>query len=1131
MRGFRLGQALALSALVAAAALIAFVSPTSALGAEGTRVLDPLLSLVGGCSEEVEALDPVEDPGCPSTPPAGPHPAEKFAVPTAVATDFSGDMFVGSFGKSKSGSEGRIDVFSPQGAFITEIGPKGEGEIPPGHAPNALAIDSSGVLYAILKEPAGETTLARYTPTLYHPELGEIKYANSPVPVEIENGSQAVFAGIAINPADDHLFANFAYEGLREYSSAEEGNMQVRRTSLGFGVGVGMAVDAAHARLYASQESNQGNQIDIFDLNKVIGTPPNDEYELVGTIKGSAVPAGSFSASGYLSIAVDEGTGHVFVLDGDVNRLYEFDESGSYLATLERGFQAAPGAEIGLDNGPFSPNGSLSDRGRYLFVPSGRTGTGHSFAFEESQVRPPQVKSIAAANIAEGEAELQAEINPGNLLTSYTFEYTTQQSFEETGNSFAGAATAGSGLLVAGNLDAEVSAVAAGLQPGTQYRFRLVASNERGSDEAESSFSTYPSEPAEPVLCPNRPLRTGFSSTLPDCRAYELATPPDTNARTPVGTGRTGQYFTNRQVSPAGDKVPFRLEGGTLPEGGGTGSSLGDPYVSNRGAGGWTTSYIGPTGAETPAVTPGSTSPDQGYSFWATGPKGSASIEGRKTSYVRYPDGHSEFLGKGSLGTINPEATGTLISEGGSHIVFATGSAGSAVQLEPQAAPDGTQAIYDRTADGVTHVVSLLPGDVPLKANENAIYQGASLDGQGVAFRVGPTLYLRYEDSATFEIAEGVGFASVAEGGNRIFYVEGGRLWRFDALTGERTPFSTGTVTPVNVSADGSSAYFVSTAVLTTQRNPNNAKAKSGQPNLYFSREGAISFVGTLTARDVVGEPGPTETIDGLGLWVSAMEPPTPGRLGLDPSRSTPDGNALLFESRAPLAGYQPEGHAEIYRYDLAAEELQCISCNPTGLAAQGSASLFSERRGGLSLFYSQAWLANLRPDGRRAFFQSTEALVPGDTDGLQDVYEWEAEGVGSCSRPGGCVYLISSGHSSRDEYLWAVSESGDDVFFLSSNVLLPSDADETPSIYDARVGGGFPEPAEAECQGEGCRPQLTAPPALPPARTPVQGRGDNFHRRCPKGTKKVRRHAKVRCVRKKHRRRQAGAKGGVGRK
>ncbi|HET8955968.1 MAG TPA: hypothetical protein VFN18_09955 [Solirubrobacterales bacterium] len=1117
--------------LAMAAMLVALVG-VAAPSAHAERSLDPVLSLIGACAKP-EALDPVEDPGCPTTPPESAHPPAGFAVPRAVTTDFYGNIYVVNFGKLLSGSQGRIDIFTPEGRYISELKVV---------APMSVAVDSDGNLYVIREvKPEGESTqrrLSRYTPSTYKPAAGEITYPESSTDLPQPVGLLSLFTGIAINVANDHLFANFGGGGVVEYSSAEEGNTILRKaftTSQPHGVGV--AVDASRARLYASTGYGfTPTGIAIFDLNQVEGSPPNETYKQIGTIEESEVPAGEFGEQ--LSVAVAEDTGNVYVLDDEANRVYEFAADGSYLSTIEHSFQVAEGAEIGVDNGPFSPNGGnpSNKKGNYLFVPSGKTTAGHLYAFEESNERAPKIISTGAVNISEDEAELQAQLNPGNLETEFVFEYTTEASFEA--EEFANATVAGSGKLPAGNLDDEAAAVAAGLAPGTAYRFRVKVTNSLGSDEGEGSFSTYPPQPSGPDTCDNHLLRFGLSALLPDCRAYELVTPADTNGRAPLGAGRE-RWFTTRQVSPDGNRVPFRVEGGSLPGVGGTGSYLGDAFVASRGADGWGTVYIGPSGAEAASVMPGGTSPDQGFSFYAAEREGSAVIEGKSTAYLRYPDGHHELLGTGSIGT-DPETTGFLISEGGAHIIFGTGAGSTdatAVQLEPDAPPSGTRAIYDRTADGVLHVISLKPGNTPLVGSEKGVYQGASLDGKGVAFEVNSkTLYLRYDNTETYEIGEGVEFAGIAEGGNLIFYSKGGQLWRFDALTDERTPFSSGAVTPVHVSPDGSTAYFVSTAKLSSEPNPNGAFPKAGQQNLYISNEGEVRFVGTVTERDVIGKNGAVEQVDGLGLWLDAVAEPTPGRLGNDPSRTTPDGSVLLFQSRAPLDGYDPEGHAEVYRYDSQAEELQCLSCNPTGGAATGDDTFQSEGREGFALYFPQVWIENLRSDGRRAIFQSLEALVPGDTDGHQDVYEWEDEGVGSCTREGGCVSLISSGHSSRNDYLWAVSSSGDDVFFLTSDLLLPSDLDQTPSIYDARVGGGFPETGSAECQGEGCRPQMSPPPALPAVQTPVNGAGDNVKpaKRCGKGKRKVKRNGKVRCVKKKqgkHSRARAGSEQKGGRK
>jgi hypothetical protein len=281
--------------------------------------------------------------------------------------------------------------------------------------------------------------------------------------------------------------------------------------------------------------------------------------------------------------------------------------------------------------------------------------------------------------------------------------------------------------------------------------------------------------------------------------------------------------------------------------------------------------------------------------------------------------------------------------------------------------------------------------------------------------------------------------------------------------------------------------------------------------------EGEISFLATVTERDVAGvnESGPGLG-DGLGLWSEGLSGSNVG-LGMVPARATPDGNVFLFKSRSSLTDYDSGGHAEIYLYDAGAGQLRCLSCNPTGVPASSDATLQSPDRVG----WHAPWPENLRADGERAFFETSEALIARDSDGAEDVYEWEAQGVGSCSQAEGCLYLISSPQSRQGEHLFAVSRSGDDVFILSSERLLGADADETASIYDARVGGGFAEPTQASCEGEGCRPQLTAPPLLRSGDTSLRGVRDAKPPACPKGKRKVTHRGKSRCAKKKHHRRR----------
>lgn len=1079
--------------LLVCGGLLSSATPRAIAAGPEEVVFDPSLSLTGNPACKATEEDPVPDPGCPG----GTHPpAGSFTSPRAVITDNYGDIYVASYGNEvDNGEGGRIDIFNPAGAFLTEI--------PDPSGPKSLAVDSKGNLYVFQFAVGKWRKVELYKPSAYTPATGDIAYQNAPTVVET---TTHFYAGLAVSRANDHLFVHLGNK-VEEFSSAEEGNAPLAAIGVGklyFPLALGLAVDEAHKRIYVGDQRSTAPEdylIDIFQLES--------PHAFLGRIDGSALPGGQFASEP--TIAVNEANGSVFAYPSS-ETVYQFTEGGEFIRSIQHFFKYTYGAQIGVDNGAFSPNAG------YLFVPSKPTGEGHAFAFGPRKVCEPLVESVSFETVTESEAELVGEVEPCGLATSYTFEYTTLESFEVEG--FSGAQVAKTGSIPAGLAPVRVQAPLAGLLPGTGYRLRLTASNELGEDEGESEFTTYPFLTGSQA-CPNEAFRTGRSALLPDCRAYELVSPPATNARAPrgVGAGSLGMLFSTREASPAGDKVSFITEGGALPGSEGTGSLVGDPYLSVRGATGWSTAAVGPAGGESVSLLPGSTSPDQNYSFWNTGGvEGTAVVEGVNTSYIRYPDGHSALLGRGTLAD-DPAAAGALISENGSHIIFT-----SIRRLEPEAAPVGVVSIYDRTPDEITHVVSLLPGDVPQKAGEKAVYVGASLDGKGVAFEINGTLYLRYNDEKTFKVGEGVTFAGIAEGGSRVFYLEGASLVRDDVLSGEIKTFASGGsgVVPVNVSADGSTAYLVSTDVLTTAANPNGAKAKAGKQNLYLSEEGAIGFVGTVTEEDVLGEA----TGIGLGQWTPHVV--SYGEGAEDPSRTTPDGAIMVFESRANLTAYDSQGNIEDYLYDAAAGELLCLSCNPTGVPAATASSLqsvalFLGEPQPLSIF---GFVPVLRADGRRVAFESSEPLVPTDTDGLQDVYEWEAQGVGSCMRPGGCIFLISSGQSTRVNYLYGVSDSGDDIFFRSADLLLPADEEETPSIYDARVGGGFAETVEPGCEGEGCRKVLTAPP-------PMIGPESGVHvnkksKGCPKGKRKVHRHGKARCVAKKHHRhhrRRAGSK------
>ena len=563
------GRAIVLCAL--AGGLFLFMAPASSCLA-AVRVFDPVLSLTGGCT--TSELDLVPDPSCPES------VERPFSSPRSATTDSYGDIYVASFGgEAQHGSAGRIDIFDAKGFFLTEI--------PDSAGPKNLVVDSKGNLYVFNYRAIGASIeeVVRYTPSVYNPEAGEIAYGNAPL--RIVEGFFPSIVGLALNPLNGHLFVDFGSH-VTEYGSAAEENKVIDST-IGQGTlfnfyGMGLAVDVGNERVYVSDESGGKNTIREFQL-----APP---HALLATIDGSAVPAGGF-AGNRLSIAVDEGSGHVFVYDEFATVVYEFDKDGQYISTIEHGFESVFGGEIGIDNGEHSPNGALSTV-RYLYVPSGPTGVGHSFAFgPQPPTGPPVVESVSFTEVTESEAELHATINPEGLPTGYVFEYTSKEDFEVEG--FAGAQIAGAGELASGNLGVEVSASAIGLSPGTSYVFRVIATNEEGSDEGKDHFSTFATPGAVPE-CPNNAFRTGLSALLPDCRAYELVTPANTNSHPDRRRSSRHLLSHSRGIPGLGTKSPSGSKAASIPAAKEPAPWPAIPTSPTRGQSGWNTPVAGPKG-------------------------------------------------------------------------------------------------------------------------------------------------------------------------------------------------------------------------------------------------------------------------------------------------------------------------------------------------------------------------------------------------------------------------------------------------------------------------------------------------------------------------------------------------------
>lgn len=357
--------------------------------------------------------------------------------------------------------------------------------------------------------------------------------------------------------------------------------------------------------------------------------------------------------------------------------------------------------------------------------------------------------------------------------------------------------------------------------------------------------------------------------------------------------------------------------------------------------------------------------------------------------------------------------------------------------------------------------------------------------------------YASADGSRVFFTAESkLSFPSSAEPGKP-------ELYEYDVAEEELTDLTPGATEGANVrgfsgaSADGSRVYFVALGALTGgQQNEQGDVAQAKQPNLYLAQEGTLTFIATL-------DPSSDRLAWNYELTPQPSGAPT-GESGNLATRTSPDGRYFAFNSVRGLTG-GPTGTAQIFLFDAETGTLSCASCLPGGGAPPGPSQIPVPVSG--TQAESPAYMPRSLTDHGQLFFTTNQALLPGDSDGLADVYEYRE----------GELRLISDGTGAAPSFFFDASEGGGDVFFGTADPLVRADTDNVLNLYDARVGGGFaepPAPAPPCSAGDSCRgPGPGAPSNGAPATPGQTGAGNAVPPKlCKRG--KVRRHG--RCVKKK---------------
>ena len=455
------------------------------------------------------------------------------------------------------------------------------------------------------------------------------------------------------------------------------------------------------------------------------------------------------------------------------------------------------------------------------------------------------------------------------------------------------------------------------------------------------------------------------------------------------------------------------------------------------------------------------------------------------------------------------------------------GAGATALRLAARAiSSDGARVELSSPVSALTNGVSTSP------TAPTALYQ---FDDRGTPSAADDTLtQIDASEKTPPDAPQAARFETASTDGARVFFTSGEQLtnapgsglylWRRTPAApgaGHLTLIGGGSGTAaIGASGDGRRVYFVAPGQLIA------GGPDVSEDGVYLwqddgTPDGSLSFVGGISFSDA-------------GANDNSRYPwnQTP-----DVARVTPDGNELLFEvsdgsGLAPQADHgrcadrNPDNSSNgrcselyVYRADRSAPlapDVVCASCDPAGGPATASAFVNVHEGAGAS---QVTWHLShaLSDDGRRVFFSTAQPLVRDDVNGRVDAYEYDVSS--------GTVQLISSGRDGADSWFLDASASGDDVFFTTREQLVGWDTDQSYDLYDARVGGGLPEPPPAPpgCTGDACHgvPQVAPPvPALAspgyvgagnwPAPKPARRKAAP---RCKRGTVLRRVHGKQRCV------------------
>jgi Mala s 1-like protein len=993
----------------------------------------------------------------------------KTPLPVGVAVDqSSGDVYASGLLNLSTFEPSYVSKFDASGGLLSPPSPFGGG-----YDSGVAVSPANGDVYVLSRVfvPFGTPPVM----DVYGPGGGGAPVASFPVAESNNVGGEITVVQIAVDSGGNVYVPVVPDNEVLEYSPA---GILLKTFTGGSASGAlkgptGVAVDSS-GDLWVSDAGD----------NRIEELSPGDVQ--VGEVKSEGVESASLDGHGDLFAIVKNKADFCGEVQSPCEHLVEYSSAGVQIADLGAG-------SFGSQTRAGLPSMVAVNEATGLVYVSDPL---KELVWIYSPPAPPLVSRELTSEVTTSEAKLGALVSPGGIPTSYRFEYDTREYGEGEGPH--GQSTPfPEGSVGEGFAPHTVWAAASGLAPGTTYHYRVVASNELGTTYGpDRTFTTLT---AAQAACSNSEFRAGFSVRLPDCRAYELVTAPPKNSSQPWSAGpvaANGETFGFLTEEP--------LSGSPTP---------GVYYRVTRGPAGWSEEDIMPLESYTGilCVSEGESASysnqmskviiDYGIDSRASKEGTGSQQEACNAEGIQIvpgePVGYENLLVRdnatGMFRLVNMPPAGVTPADAHvkgasadlSHVFFT-----EMAPLTP-GAPYGVENLFEWD-EGVLRLLTVVKG-APVSGslvgepNAQDGNQAISADGSHVLFASGGGLYDRIDGEHTVQLDEkaqggsgpsggGVFRAASADGSSVLFLdesrltavstaeskepdlyeceiveVKGSLTCKLTDLTVAKTGEHADVLSVSELgSQDSSHVYFTAKGVLATNKREYEytdnegmshkvtEEAKNGEDNLYVEQSGSIVYIATLSE-------------GGKGAV-------------------SPNGKWLAFDSRKSLTGYDNKTGAErpaeeIFLYDTAAERLECVSCAPSGEAPVGGGVVLPQPR--------------LRPlsDGGRVFFETAEALVPSDTNGQMDVYEYE----------GGQPSLISTGTSTNDfplepQSFVGASETGGDVFFKATQSLVPQDTSEDAVVvYDARVDGGFPAIAAppACTTADACRSAVSPQPPI----------------------------------------------------